>query len=92
MSILIRTERSVVQYNRSYKGIVSTNNIDEIPLEILLTIVTAKSDDPLLYDGYILSATQLTALNQHLNNKIIPDLVNCHYVLECSGIYDYDKS
>ena len=84
----IKIERTIAFYNMSDKLIIDEVNIDVIPLEKLLTIVTPKNDDPLLYDGYILSETQLNELNRLLPVKIIPDFKDYYYVLECAGLYD----
>ena len=90
MSKLIRVERSIAKYNIAYKDIISDENIDEISLNILLSIVTPNEDDPLLYDGYVLNEKQLLEINNHLNNKLTFDFNSFYYVLECAGIYDYN--
>ncbi|HLA59820.1 MAG TPA: hypothetical protein VK622_13695 [Puia sp.] len=90
MSKLIRVERSIATYNIIDEDIISDDNIDEIPLNKLLTIVTPKDDDPLLYDGYVLNENQLLEINSHLNNKLVFDFNAFYYVLECAGIYDYN--
>ena len=91
MNNLIRVERSIAKYNINDEHIVSEENIDSISLKFLLSIVTPSDDDPLLYEGYILSEKQLMELNNHCNNKLVFDLDSYYYVLECDGIYDYTK-
>jgi hypothetical protein len=91
MSNLIRTERSIAKYNISDEHIVSEDIIDDIPLTTLLTIVSPRDDDPLLYEGYVLTETQLTELNNHMNNRLVFNLITYYYVLECAGIYDNVK-
>ena len=44
MSKLIRIERSIAKYNIADEHIVSDENIDEISLDKLLSIVTPKKD------------------------------------------------
>ena len=90
MSKLIGIERSIAKYNIIDKHIVSEDNIDDISLDNLLLIVTPNYDDPLLYDGYVLNEKQLLEINSHLNNKLVFDSNSFYYVLECTGIYDYN--
>ncbi len=89
---LLRTERIVKYYNNFNEEIVGEYNIDEIPVEALLNIVIPKPDDPLLYDGRILSREQFEKINDILTEKIIPDFNLYYYVLECSGVYDWDSN
>ena len=42
-------------------------------------------------NGYILDTKQLEELNKIKDLKIVFDFENYSYVLECSGIYDWDK-
>jgi hypothetical protein len=56
--------------------------------ETLKEIVVANIDDPLLYDGYILTEAQLDRLNELINEKIAPDFQTFEYCLECYGIYE----
>jgi len=51
-------------------------------------IVKSKEDDPLLYDGYVLTEEQLFEINNLLVNKIKFDFHLYYYVLECTGIYE----
>jgi hypothetical protein len=87
---LLKTERSVKYYNNSDKHVAGEFNIDEIPVETLFTIVIPETDDPLLYDGRVLSREQFEKINDILAEKITPDFNLYYYVLECSGIYDWD--
>jgi hypothetical protein len=64
-------------------------DINIIPLESLLTIVTAKDDDPLLYYIYHLNQSQLDQINYLLPQKIVFDISKYEYHLECGGIYEY---
>jgi len=89
MSKLIRVERTIAKYNIDDEDIISEENIDSVSLGVLLSIVSAKDDDPLLYDGYILNKNQLSEINNYLNNKLTFDFDLYYYVLECAGIYDY---
>ncbi len=88
MRKLLRTERTIAKYNISDEHIVSEYNIDDITLDILLSVIIPKDDDPLLYEGYVLTENQLIEINSHLKNRLHFDLINFYYVLECSGIYD----
>jgi hypothetical protein len=89
MSKLIRVERTIAKYNIDDEEIISEENIDSVSLDVLLSIVTAKVDDPLLYDGYILNENQLSEINNYLNNKLTFNFEMYYYVLECTGIYVY---
>jgi hypothetical protein len=87
---LISIERTINVCNSKDDELLEEHNIDDIPFEQLKTIVVPKDDDPLLYDGYVLTEDQLKALNNIMKgNKILPDYTTCFYVLECSGIYDW---
>jgi hypothetical protein len=87
---LISIERTINVYNNEGDELIEEHNIDEIPFEQLKAIVVPKEDDPLLYDGYVLTEDQLKALNNIMkDNKIMPDYTTCFYVLECSGMYDW---
>lgn len=89
---LIRTERSICIYKRTDDSNmgeeVAEINIDFISLDNLKTIVTPNEDDPLLYDGYLLSEKELAELNNFLDKKIEPDFNQFEYLLECWGIYE----
>jgi hypothetical protein len=87
---LLKTERSVAFYNIYGEQIVGEYNIDEIPDEKLFTIVIPPVDDPLLIDGYPLNRVQFKKINDILKEKIIPDFNLYYYVLESTGIYDWD--
>jgi hypothetical protein len=52
MSELIRVERYITYFNKGDHLELGEINVDVIPFEILLTIIKAKDDDPLLYDQY----------------------------------------
>ncbi|WP_461402360.1 DUF7683 domain-containing protein [Flavitalea sp.] len=84
---LYSVERTICTYTQTNE-FVREINIDNIPFETLSTIVSPKNDDPLLYDGYLLTAHQLNRLNSLINIKIEIDLDSFFYVLECSGIYN----
>lgn len=56
-------------------------NVDTIPFERLLQIVTPRDDDPLLYDGYILNENQLRSIQFLLERDISIDLKTFTYVL-----------
>ena len=85
---LLRIERTIAKYKNSDEHIVDEFNIDIIPLNNLLEIVTPKEDDPLLYDGYVLSEFQFEQINSLLEVKITPDFRLFYYVLECAEIYE----
>jgi hypothetical protein len=87
---LLKTERSINSYHIQSKNVAEEYNIDEIPIEILFQIVEPNADDPLLYEGQVLSREQFEKINDILAEKIIPDFNLYYYVLECSGIYDWD--
>jgi hypothetical protein len=89
---LIRVERTINIYNNDDNTPVKEINADVIPFNTLKKIVIPKEDDPLLYDGYVLDANQLKAINNFLKNKIAPNFVLYFYVLECTGIYDWGKN
>lgn len=86
---LIRIERAIVVYKNQGDEAIEEINIDDIPFETVIKIVTAKPDDPLLYDGYHLNNEQIEKLNTYLYKKINynPELNYC--ILECTGIYDW---
>jgi hypothetical protein len=86
---LIGIEREIKEYDVESKNVIQEINIDAIPNELLLKVVVPKADDPLLYDGYILTGEQLEKINLYLKDKLVPMFETCYYVLECSGIYEY---
>ena len=89
---LIRTERTIIVYKKTkqttYGKEIQQINVDQIPLDVLKSIVTANDDDPLLYDGYILSPEELNKFNAIL--ELNHDKFD--YALECYGIYDSNDS
>ena len=72
------------------KNIVGEFNIDSVSIATLLRIVSLHEDDPWLIEGYILTDQQLEEINIEPVEKIVPDYKSYYYVLECTGIYDYD--
>ena len=88
---IIQIERSVNIYRNKDDEVVEEIVID-IPLATLKEIVTAKEDDPELYEGYVLEEQQLEKINQLLENKIPPDFNLYYYVLEATGIYDWSAN
>jgi hypothetical protein len=54
----------------------------------LKSIITPKSDDPMLYEGYVLNQMQLDQLQPFLTQKIVYNFDNYYYVAECYGIYE----
>ena len=84
---LIRIERTINIYNENNE-LIKEINID-IPIKKLKNIVLPKEDDPLLYDGYVLSREQLENINSHIKDKILPNFESNSYVLECTGIYNW---
>jgi hypothetical protein len=85
---LIRVDRSVVVYLIDKEEICLEIPIADISLEDLKSIVPPKDDDPLLYDGYELTESQLNRINDFLENKIVSDFRVYYYILECEGIYN----
>jgi hypothetical protein len=90
-SKLIRIERYISYYHITGddEKMIAEIDINIIPLESLLTIVTAKDDDPHLYSIYHLNQTQLDQINNLLPKKIVFDFSKYEYHLECGGIYEY---
>ncbi|HEV7423850.1 MAG TPA: hypothetical protein VGO21_01545 [Candidatus Paceibacterota bacterium] len=85
---LLRVERTIASYHVSDKDIVNEINIDYVPFDKILSIIDPHEDDPLLYDGYVLSEDQFDLLNSLLEEKILPNFEDFYYVLECAGIYE----
>lgn len=85
---LLRVERTICIYRKTEDSFSKEINVDSIPFDILKTIVIPKDDDPLLYDGYVLTLNQIEEINKFLKEKIIPNFSDFFYVMECSGIYD----
>ncbi len=86
---LIKVERTINVYNNLQDEPVEEINIDNIPFEIIKEIVTPKDDDPLMYDGYKLSETEIEKFNNYLTEKIQPHFNKSSYFLICGGIYDW---
>ncbi len=85
---LLRVEREIEVFDRENNKEIAAFNIDHISLEQLLTIFKPnESGDPLLYDPYKISESQLMILNSFLKEPIIYDSY-CYYVLACLGIYE----
>ncbi|TAL45882.1 MAG: hypothetical protein EPN92_06905 [Chitinophagaceae bacterium] len=88
---IVEIERSVNIYQNSDNELVEEIIID-IPLEKLKEIVTAKEEDPSLYEAYLLNDQQLEKINLLLEKKIEPDFTQFFYVLEAAGIYDWSAN
>lgn len=84
--MLPKVERWIQAYDKHNRDSMEEINVDSIPFERLSAIVTAKHDDPLLYEGYILNEVQIMQLNKFLEKKILPDFSRRYYVLECASI------
>lgn len=89
-SKLIKVERTINVYNKSDNTPVKEINADAILFDNLIKIVMPNDGDPLLYDGYVLNAKQLKAINKFLKNRITPNFVLYLYLLECTGVYDWE--
>ncbi len=59
-----------------------------VTLQELLKIVSPHDGDPLLYDGYALTQSQLKYLEQNASETIVPDFNKYCYYLVCGGIYE----
>lgn len=88
---LIKVERTLNTYNNIGNVNIGEVNIDHIPFSVLEKIIKPREDDPLLYDGYVLSGNQISELNFFLANKIAPNFNLHFYVLEATGIYDWGE-
>lgn len=84
---LLRVDRVINIYNKEDDDLFFEVKI-EIKLDELIKIIEPREDDPLLYDGYLLSADKLESLNEFLMQKITPDFITYYYVLEAYGIYE----
>ncbi len=87
---LIRIEWTINIYDKNNK-LIKEVDIQVPPLEKLKQIVIPKANDPDLDDGYELNEIQLNALNNYLQEKIIPNFEIYSYILVSAGIYDWDK-
>ena len=89
---LIREERTVAGYKKTKSKYlanpVKVVNVDIISLEKLRQIVTPNSEDFFLCDAYKLFNEEISKLNKHIDNKIIPDFTMFEYFLKCYGIYE----
>jgi len=90
-AILLRIERTICIYSNTDDLFPKEINVDSIPFDILKTIVIPKDDDPLLYDGYVLTLNQIEEINKYLKQKIFPNFSEFSYILECAGIYDWEN-
>jgi hypothetical protein len=86
---LVRVERTINVYTKDGDESLQEIPIDNISFEKLKDIVPPKEDDPLLYDGYILTEEQLNELNKFIERKIKPDFGLYTYILVCGGIYNW---
>lgn len=93
---LIKVVREVIVYKKTkrstYGKEIEEINVDSVPLDVLKKIVTPNADDPLLYDGYVLSPNELDKLNAQMEIKIKSNHDKFDYVLICSGIYENNNS
>ena len=83
---LLYVERSIVEYKTMYEKIQEI--IIDISVEEIKQIVTADDDDPLYYDGYILTKEQIEQIIQLKSINLSYNLDKYYYVLECGGIYE----
>lgn len=92
---LIREERTINIYKKTKSKYLSDAieeiSINHISLEDLKNIILPNENDSCLYDGYLLTPSQLDKLNVILKNQIIPNHEKFEYTLECYGIYDRKK-
>jgi hypothetical protein len=86
-SKLIAIERTINTYSNDEKDIVETTKMNVAEAQ-LKSIITPKSDDPKLYEGYVLNQMQLDQLQPFLTQKIAYNFDNYYYVAECYGIYE----
>lgn len=84
--MLPKVERWIEIYDKKNRDSIQEINVDIIPFEKLIEIVSPKSDDPFLYDGYILDGTQIEQLNLFIEQKISPDSSKYYYALDCASI------
>jgi hypothetical protein len=89
---LLGVTRSVIVYdNKSEEQSKEVRNDRFIAFEVLKGIVPPPSDDPLLYEGYVLTNSQLEAINSYLLEEIAINFDVNYYVLECFGVYDWSS-
>lgn len=89
---LIRIERAINIYPKNKSDLLHEIDVNNIPFKKLKQIVFPKKSDPLLYDGYKLKKGQINAINDFLDDKIIPNFKAFDYFLVCGGIYDWSGS
>jgi hypothetical protein len=89
---LLSIERYIGVYNNPWddRG-YSDEYLLNISTEELLTILPAKPDDPLLYEGVVLTENQVYSLMKFSKREITPDLTKHNYVMQTNGIYDWSK-
>jgi hypothetical protein len=86
---LVRVEYIINVYKKNIEEPIQEIQLNNITIDKIKQIVTLSQDDPLMYDGYELNATQLNELSNVSAIKIIPDFVMNSYVLESVGIYNW---
>jgi|GEM_PF-5956004 hypothetical protein len=89
---LLSIERYIGVYNNPWddKG-YSDEYLLNISDEELLRIIPAKTDDPSLYEGVILTGEQINRLMKFSEREIAVDFTKNNYVLQTNGNYEWSK-
>jgi hypothetical protein len=86
----MQIERLITVFDNKTEGLKEEINIDYVGLDQLKKIFSPIDDDPLMYNVYEIKANQLQSINDLLNEKIVFDLKNNSYYVECVQLPPYD--
>jgi hypothetical protein len=87
---LLSVERSIVVFHRKNENLVAEYPVN-LDLNLIVQIVKPGKNDPLLYGVYRLSQLQTKKLLAQIGSDLIVEKKTYRYVLECTGIYDYES-
>ena len=85
---LLNVTRTVNVYDNDSKNLIKEISMNA-SFERLRGIVTPMPNDPLLYQGYVLTREQLEKLSSYLQPQILANFHSEYYVLEAAGLYDW---
>ncbi|WAC12288.1 DUF7683 domain-containing protein [Dyadobacter pollutisoli] len=86
----MKIERLITIFDKRTDRLKEEINIDYVDLIKLKEIFKSSDDDPLMYMVYEIKEGLIPQINELLNDKVIFDLQNYLYYVECVQLPPYD--